>query len=80
MENLRFFYQPVISRSLPLDKNEDYLDILEIKKSFRNEMQASFYFVENSEPLIERYSDRYSKLKKDLLYKWQPGQSFNQKI
>ena len=72
--------QPLLAKSLPLDQNEKYKDTLSMKKKFRNAMQESVYYVENvrSEKAdfnasIERFSDRYSKMKKADINKWKPG-------
>ena len=55
-----------------MDKSDRYEKILENKKSLRNDLKNSFYFIEENDLLIERYSDRYSKLKITSLNKWQP--------
>jgi hypothetical protein len=72
--------QPILAKSLPLDQSENYKEILDIKKKFRNAMQESVYYVENlrSEKAdfnasIERFSDKYSKMKKADINKWKPG-------
>ena len=66
--------QSKITKPLELDKSERYGSLLEYKKNLRNDLKNSFYFIENNDSLIERYSDRYSKIKKADINKWQPGQ------
>jgi hypothetical protein len=58
---------------LYLDKNTKYSDILEVKIELRKEIQSSFYYVENAQPIIERYSDKEINFKKNVLNNWQPG-------
>ena len=72
--------KPLLAKPLCLDDTDKYRDILNAKKNLRNSMKDSFYYVENvrSEKAdfnasIERYSDRYSKLKIADINKWKPG-------
>lgn len=76
--------KPLVSRPLNLEKNDDYESLLKIKTNFRSLMKDSFYHIEkrasssdNTEfdSTIQRYSDRYSKSKKNDLNKWKPDWS-----
>jgi hypothetical protein len=70
----------LISRPLTLEENEIYKTQLEFKRKIRISMKDSFYFIEVAKSetndfnsSIERYSDRYTKLKKVSINDWLPG-------
>jgi hypothetical protein len=65
-----------VNRPLQLDTSSKYSKILELKKILRNDLKNSFYIIEKQNKIIERYSDRYSQIKKTDLNKWKPG-NFN---
>ncbi len=62
-----------MNRPLQLDTSSKYSKILELKKTLRNDLKNSFYIIEKQNKIIERYSDRYSQIKKTDLNKWKPG-------
>jgi len=62
-----------VNRPLQLDTSSKYSKILELKKTLRNDLKNSFYIIEKQNKIIERYSDRYSQIKKTDLNKWKPG-------
>jgi hypothetical protein len=62
-----------VNRPLQLDTSSKYSKILELKKTLRTDLKNSFYIIEKQNKIIERYSDRYSQIKKTDLNKWKPG-------
>ncbi len=70
----------MISRPLILEDNEKFKTQLDFKRKIRTSMKDSFYFIEAAKSdtndfnsSIERYSDRYTKLKKASINDWLPG-------
>lgn len=62
-----------MSKSLNLDGDEKYNEILRIKKDMRQNMRLSCYFIDDSKSVTERYSEKVAQLKKEAVESWQPG-------
>ena len=72
--------QPLVTKPLLLIADEAYEKQLAFKKSLRTCMKESFYYIDTNRSeskdynaAIERYSDRFIKLKKADINSWQTG-------
>jgi len=70
-----YLKKPILSKALHLDKSENYLEIVRIKKELRHKTQASCYYFEKVTANVERYSDQVKQKKKEAVDSWQPGKT-----